>query len=89
MGTVVPFPSAPRENRASGVRAACIAGRWCIERLASGVIVGRTQMPTQPDAERVAARISRRDRIELLPARRTPRGEAAAACRHGPGGDAA
>ena len=67
MGVVIPFPGRSRAAGTSGIRITHIAGRWCIERLADGVITGRTRMPTRADAQRVVVRISRRDRAALLP----------------------
>ena len=65
--TVIPFPARPCRARTSGVRIAYVAGRWCVERLAGGGITGRNRMPTRKDAERIALRISRRDKARLLP----------------------
>ncbi|MEE7450002.1 hypothetical protein MRF4_20540 [Methylobacterium radiotolerans] len=66
MGTVLPFPQHRARQGASGVRVALVAGRWCIERLEAGDIIARIHMPTQADAQRIAARISRRDKARLL-----------------------
>jgi hypothetical protein len=67
MWNVVQFPRARVRDRSSGVRAALVTGCWCIERLQTGDIIGRTRMPSRADAERIAARISRRDKTALLP----------------------
>lgn len=68
MWNVVQFPRHRIRDRASGVRVAYVADRWSVERLDEGVIVDRTFAPTQADAQRIAARISRRDKVTLLPA---------------------
>ena len=73
MWNVVQFPHARIRDRSSGVRVACIAGRWSVDRLEAGDIIARSPMPSQADAQRIAARISRRDKVSLLPAYR-PRG---------------
>lgn len=67
MGHVIPFPHKRTRPSASGIRAAFVADRWCIERLQAGDIIGRISMPSQSDAQRIAARISRRDKTRLLP----------------------
>ena len=79
MSKVIPFPGpcsrlllwvrAP--DRTSGLRGTRLDERWCIERLVLGDIVDRRFMPTQADAERIAARIARRDKLPLLTARRS------------------
>lgn len=69
MWNVVQFPAARIRDRSSGVRVALLAGRWCVERLEAGDIIDRRFMPAQSDAERIAARISRRDKVMLLTAR--------------------
>lgn len=79
MSNVIPFPRPrPRplpwvrpQERRSGMRVARLDGRWCIERLIVGDIVDRRFMPTQADAERIALRISRRDKLPMLTARRS------------------
>jgi|FEC22Drversion2_1045045.scaffolds.fasta_scaffold01845_4 hypothetical protein len=77
MGTVLPFPQHRARQSASGVRVAFVAGHWCIERLQAGDIIARSRMPSLADAQRIATRISRRDRVPLLapcvprPSRRT------------------
>lgn len=68
MWNVVQFPRTGIRDRSSGVRAAYLSGRWCVERLDAGDIVTRSPMPSQADAQRIAARISRRDKVPLLPA---------------------
>ena len=67
MWNVVQFPRARIRDRSSGVRVAFLADRWCIERLEAGDIATRRPMPSQADAQRIAARISRRDKVPLLP----------------------
>nr|WP_042673952.1 hypothetical protein [Methylobacterium sp. B34] len=67
MGTVIPFPHKRTRPTASAVRVALVADRWCIERLEAGDIIARINMPLRSDAQRVAARISRRDKARLLP----------------------
>ncbi|MDN3573370.1 hypothetical protein, partial [Methylobacterium longum] len=61
------FPRTGIRDRASGVRIAYVADYWCIERLRSGDITDRRPMPSEADARRIAARISRRDKVPLLP----------------------
>ena len=75
MWNVVQFPRTRIRDRSSGVRVACIANSWCVERLEAGDIIARTRMPSQADAQRIADRISRRDKVALLPpcAPRPPR----------------
>jgi hypothetical protein len=68
MSNVVQFPRHRIRDRASGIRAACIADRWCVEHLDQGIVTDRTFVPTLADARRVAARISRRDKVTLLTA---------------------
>ena len=68
MWNVVQFPTNRIRDRSSGVRAACITGHWFIERLESGAITDRRPAPSETDARRIAARISRRDKVPLLPA---------------------
>ncbi|MCJ2020512.1 hypothetical protein MKK84_24295 [Methylobacterium sp. E-065] len=53
------------------MRVARLDGRWCIERLEAGDIIDRRFMPAQADAERIAARICRRDKVMMLTARRS------------------
>lgn len=65
--TLLAFPVRPCRARTSGVRIAYVADGWCVERLAAGCITGRTRMPGRADAERIARRISLRDRATLLP----------------------
>ena len=65
--TLIAFPLRPCRSRTSSVRIAYVADGWCVERLASGSIIGRTRMPTRADADRIARRISLRDRATLLP----------------------
>ena len=71
MWNVVRFPPCRIRDRTSGIRVALFAGRWCIERLEAGDVTDRRFMPAQADAERIAARISRRDKVMLLTASRT------------------
>ncbi len=71
MGTVVEFPRERWRHKATGVRVAYFEGRWCIERLAVGFVTDRRFMPAQSDAERIARRIARRDKVPLLTARRS------------------
>lgn len=73
MGAVIPFPGDRSRARTSGVRVAYVADHWCVERLVGGVITGRNRMPTRADAERIAARVSRRDKAPLLPVHLSPR----------------
>lgn len=70
MWNVVQFPPTRARDRMSGVRVALFSGRWCVERLEAGDVVNRRFMPTQTDAERIAARICRRDKLMMLTARR-------------------
>lgn len=67
MWNVVQFPAARIRDRSSGVRVALLASRWCVERLEAGDIIARSRMPSEADAHRIAARISRRDKVPLLP----------------------
>ena len=67
--TIIAFPRPHRDAGVSGIRAARVARRWCVERLMSGTIIHRAEMPTMEDAQRIAARVSRRDRVTLLPMR--------------------
>lgn len=85
MRSVMLFPRELSWSGASGVRVAYVADYWCVERLANGVIPGRTRMPTRADAERIAARITRRDKLALLAPSLTSRTRGHFA----PGGDAA
>jgi len=55
----------------SGVRVTHFDGRWCVERLAVGFVTDRRFMPSQADAERIAARICRRDKVMMLTALRS------------------
>ncbi|MCJ2097996.1 hypothetical protein [Methylobacterium sp. E-046] len=79
MSNVIPFPQPrPRplpwvraQDKTSGIRVARFDGRWCVERLEAGDIIDRRFMPTQADAERIAIRICRRDRLTMLTARRS------------------
>ena len=71
MSNVVPFPRETWCNKVSGVRVARFDGRWCVERLAVGFVADRRFMPTQADAERIAGRIARRDKVMMLTARRS------------------
>lgn len=71
MWNVVQFPPARIRDRSSGVRVAFVADRWCVERLEAGDVTTRSRMPSQADAQRVAARISRRDKVRLLPTGRS------------------
>ncbi|TXN00488.1 hypothetical protein FV242_21880 [Methylobacterium sp. WL64] len=73
MGKVIPFPRDRTQPSASGVRVARISGNWFIERLEAGSITDRRPAPSGPDAQRIAARISRRDKVPLLPARQHSR----------------
>lgn len=66
MGTVLPFPQHRARQSASGVRAAFVADRWCVEHVKAGDITDRRPMPSLADAQRIATRISRRDRVPLL-----------------------
>jgi hypothetical protein len=85
MWNVVQFPAARLRDRSSGVRLAFVAGRWCVERLEAGDIIVRSRMPSRADAQRIADRISRRDKIALLPTASPSR----AASSPRPNGDAA
>lgn len=67
--TIIAFPRPHRDASVSGIRAARAARGWCVERLMSGAIIHRAEMPAMEDAQRIAARVSRRDRIVLLPMR--------------------
>ena len=67
MWNVVQFPAARIRDRSSGVRVARITGHWFIERVEAGGITDRRPMPSESDAHRIAARISRRDKLPLLP----------------------
>lgn len=71
MSNVVQFSLSCVRDRTSGIRVARFDGRWCVERLAAGDIIDRRFMPAQSDAERIAARISRRDKVMLLTAFRS------------------
>lgn len=66
--TVVPFPRERWRQKVSGVRVARFSGRWCVERVAAGFVADRRFMPRQADAQRIAARVSRRDGLMLLTA---------------------
>ena len=68
MWNVVQFLPARVRDRSSGVRVAFVADRWCVERLEAGDVTKRSRMPSQADAQRIAARVSRRDKVRLLPA---------------------
>lgn len=85
MGTVIPFPRERTRPSASGVRIAFVADHWCVERLEAGDIIARNRMPSRSDAERIAARISRRDKIALL----APCLSLRKSSHHRPSGDAA
>jgi hypothetical protein len=67
MGTVLPFPQHRNRLSASGVRIAILSDHWCIEQLKAGDIISRRPMPSEADARRIATRISRRDRVPMLP----------------------
>lgn len=67
--TIILFPRPHRDADVSGIRAAHIARRWWVERLTKGTVTHRVEMPALEDAQRVAARVSRRDRVALLPMR--------------------
>lgn len=67
MWNVVQFPRTRVRDRASGVRAAYVADCWCVERLEAGDIITRSRMPSRSDAERIATRVSRRDKVPVLP----------------------
>ena len=71
MSNVVPFPREHWRHKASGVRVAYFDGCWCVERLAVGFVTDRRFMPTHADAERIAVRIARRDKVMLLTALRS------------------
>jgi hypothetical protein len=74
MGDLIPFPGIARpclQDRTSGIRVVLLNGRWCVERVSQGVVADRRFMPSQADAQRIAARISRRDKVMLLTARRS------------------
>ncbi|KQS65045.1 hypothetical protein ASG32_31030 [Methylobacterium sp. Leaf361] len=43
-----------------------MADGWCVERLEAGDIISRSRMPSRADAQRIATRISRRDKVPLL-----------------------
>lgn len=73
MWNVVQFLSARVRDRSSGVRVAFVSDRWCVERLEAGDVTMRSRMPSQADAQRIAARISRRDKVPLLPTYRQRR----------------
>ena len=66
MWNVVQFPQAHVRDRSSSVRVAYVADRWCFEHVKTGDITGRRPMPSLADAQRIATRISRRDRVPLL-----------------------
>jgi hypothetical protein len=66
MWNVVQFPPARIRDRSSGVRAAFVADHWCVERLEAGEITMRNLVPSQADAQRITARISRRDKVPVL-----------------------
>ena len=74
MWNVVQFPRTRIRDRSSGIRVALLAERWCVERLVAGDIDTRRPMPSEADARRIAARISRRDKVSLLPTYRHRRG---------------
>jgi hypothetical protein len=67
MWNVIAFPPARIRDRSSGVRVAFAADQWGVERLKAGEVVARYRMPSQADAQRIAGRISRRDKMPLLP----------------------
>jgi hypothetical protein len=71
MSTVVQFPRERWCHKVSGVQVARFDGRWCVERLAVGFVTDRRFMPTQADAERIAVRIARRDKVMMLTALRS------------------
>ena len=71
MSNVVQFPREHWRHKVSGVRVARLADRWCVERIAVGFVTDRRFMPTQTDAERIAVRIDRRDKVMLLTALRS------------------
>jgi hypothetical protein len=68
MWNVVQFPQAHVRDRSSGVRVAFVSDRWCVECLEAGDVTMRSRTPSQADAQRIAARISHRDKVPLLPA---------------------
>ena len=72
MSNIIPFSRMQVEvrDRTSGIRVAMLNGRWCIERLEAGDVTDRRFMPAQSDAERIAGRIARRDKVTMLTARR-------------------
>ncbi|GJE14787.1 hypothetical protein FOHLNKBM_5862 [Methylobacterium longum] len=72
-GTIIPFPRERCRPTTSGVRVAYVADRWCVERLDQGIIIDRQIMPARSDAQRVAVRTSRRDKVTLLPPALTDR----------------
>lgn len=78
MWNIVQFPRARIRDRSSGVRVAYVADRWCVERLEAGDITARSRMPSQSDAQRIATRISRRDKVPLLPPYQSRRPRSAA-----------
>lgn len=67
MWNVVQFPPARVRDRSSGVRVAFVADRWCVERLEAGDVTMCSRMPSRADAQRIATRTSRRDKVLLLP----------------------
>jgi hypothetical protein len=71
MSKGVQFPRARFEARTSGIRVSFLSGRRCIERLEAGDVIDRRFMPAQSEAERIAARISRRDKVMMLTALRS------------------
>ena len=73
MGSILSFPQHRTRPSASGVRVARISADWFIERLEAGSITDRRPVPSQADAQRIAARISRRDKVPLLPTRQHSR----------------
>lgn len=80
MWNIVQFPPARVRDRSSGVRAAFVADIWFVERLEAGDITARSRMPSQADAQRIAARISRRDKVRLLPPYQPRRPKSPAGC---------
>lgn len=86
---VIPFSREHGQPGLSGVRIAYVGDRWCVETLVDGAIIRRNIMPSLPAAERVAARISRRDKVALLPPHLRLGADVLPGGRPGPGGTAA
>lgn len=65
--TIIQFPTRAGPPSASGIRIAYVPAWWCVERLIAGQVTERTRMNTKADAERIARRVARRDKLPLLP----------------------